>query len=1037
MKNILFSLTFLLITCEASFSQVLDPELLADMKARSIGPAGMSGRVTAIAVEPGNKTVFYVGTASGGIWKTTNGGVNFNPIFDKEDVVGIGAMAIDPGNPDIVWVGTGEGNPRNSVTGGYGLYRSLDAGRTWEFMGLGETRHIHRVIVHPSNSNIVYVGATGSPWGPHKERGVYKTIDGGKNWEQLLFTNEYSGVADMLLDPRNPEKLYVAMWEHHREPWFFKSGGQGSGLYISVDGGSTWKKIEAVDGFPEGELGRIGLAVSASNPLFVYAIIEAKENAIYRSEDGGYSWKKRGTENIGNRPFYYAEIYVDPQNENRVYSLFSNVNVSQDGGKSFTTLVGRNIHSDHHAWWIHPDDPDFMIDGNDGGLAISYDRGKNWRHVSNLPVSQFYHISVDNELPYNVYGGMQDNGSWKGPAYVWAGGGIINEYWDFLMGGDGFDVVTVPGDARYCYAMSQGGNLRRIDTRTGKSFNIKPAEGKTKLRWHWNAALAQDPFQPNTIYYGSQFVHKSVNRGDQWETISPDLTTNDTSRQKFNESGGLTYDVTGAETYTCILSIAPSPLKEGMIWVGTDDGNVQLTRDGGSTWINTSQNIKKFPDRPWIPQVIPSNYKEGAAFVVVNNYRQNDYAPYLYYTEDYGKSWTRLVEEGDVPGYILSFVQDPVEPKLMFLGTEFGLYVSINNGEDWTKWTNGIPTVSAMDLALQEREADLVIGTFGRSAYVIDNIRPLREWARMGEAFTDQTIKVLEAPEAFMVSQKNQPGYYFTGDAYFTGQNRTTAARISYYVKEGASKEEAEQGKRTTKDTATIKILDAGTGKTVRTLIRIPQKGINSAHWYYDKDWIKLDFGRSRNSTAKYPGGGGYALPGDYKVRIEYKGDSSETMLTVKPDPRLEYDLEANMERVAYVDQVLDELEEFNESVKKINKCRTSLATIKKLSEEHESDTLKNALKELDKKLLEFEEALNGKHDVKGIYQDEENFYYKISAVRSSTGISGVITPNQKQKIEKSRKELQKMKARLENFLDTEWEAFKALVIDEELQLFN
>jgi len=430
-KIISFALLFL-ITSGIVLSQKLDMDKLKDLKARSIGPAGMSGRVTSIDVVHNQSEIIFVGTASGGLWKSESGGVEWKPVFDKEKVASIGAVAIDQSNPDIIWAGTGEGNPRNSLNGGFGIFKSIDGGKTWKLMGLEKTRHIHRVIVHPTNSDIVYVGAIGTPWGPHPERGVFKTTDGGKTWEKVLFVNELTGAADLVMDPSNPNKLFAAMWEHHRWPWFFKSGGEGSGLYMTIDGGKNWKKLKDKDGLPKGELGRIGLAIARSNPKIIYAYIESKKNAIYRSVDGGYKWEKRGDNNIGGRPFYYAEIFVDPQNENRLYSLFSRVNISEDGGKTFSQLIGWNIHPDHHAWWIHPEDPDFMINGNDGGMAITHDRGKTWRFITNLPVAQFYHINVDNELPYNVYGGMQDNGSWRGPAYTWTSGGIINTYWDNL-----------------------------------------------------------------------------------------------------------------------------------------------------------------------------------------------------------------------------------------------------------------------------------------------------------------------------------------------------------------------------------------------------------------------------------------------------------------------------------------------------------------------------------------------------------------------------------------------------------------------------
>ncbi len=902
----LFSSVFVLSLVISMAAQPLDMELLKGMKARSIGPGGMSGRVTAIDVEDRNDAVFYIGTASGGLWKTENGGINFKALFDKEEVSSIGALAIDPSNEDVIWAGTGEGNPRNSLNGGYGIYKSLDGGRNWTLMGLEATRHIHRIIIHPTNPDVVYVGAIGSPWGPHPERGVYKTTDGGRNWKQILYVNELTGVADMVMDPQNPDKLFVAMWEHQRWPWFFKSGGEGSGLHMTVDGGENWKRLSQEEGLPKGELGRIGLAIAKGNSKYVYALIESKKNAIYRSEDGGYSWEKRGDKNMGNRPFYYSEIYVDPSNENRVYTLFSPVNVSEDGGKSFSTLLGQQIHVDHHAWWIHPENPSFMIDGNDGGLAITYDRGKSWRHVTNLPVSQFYHIRTDMELPYNVYGGMQDNGSWVGPAYLWSGGGIINTYWEFLMGGDGFDVMPAAGDPSTCYAMSQQGNVGRVDLETGNIVDIKPAgDGETPLRFHWNSAIAQDPFKPNTIYFGSQFVHKSKDRGDSWKTISPDLTTNDAAKQKFNESGGLTFDVTGAENHTCILAISPSAVEEGVIWIGTDDGNIQLTLDGGASWTNCSPGIKELPAGAWVPQIVASEKNKGEAWVVVNNYRQNDYAPYLFHTSDYGKKWSRVVGPSDVDGYVLSFAQDPEEPRLQFLGTEHGLWLSIDGGAQWSKWTVGYPTVPTMDMVIHPREHDLVIGTFGRAAYVLDDIRPLRALARNYEQVTSSGVTIFEPPVAYLASTKNAPGYYFSGDAYYEGENRPWGARISYFAKVDEDSGEEK------KDSVTINVLDQE-GNAVRTLKSLPENGLNRMTWYLDRKGARVNFtARKPGDQKREPGGGGSVLPGFTSCRFHYKGDTVQSTIRVEADPRRDFNMAGMELKQEKTDLILDKMRYF------------------------------------------------------------------------------------------------------------------------------
>ncbi len=1041
MKSTLFSVAILCMTA-ALCSQSLEMETLKGMKARNIGPGGMSGRVTSIDVERDDASTFYVGTASGGLWKTTNGGINFKPIFEKEEVSSIGAVAIDPGNPDVIWVGTGEGNPRNSLNGGHGIYKSLDGGRNWNLLGLENTRHIHRIIVNPTNTDVVYVGAIGSPWGPHHERGVYKTTDGGISWKQILFTNELTGVADMVMDPVNPDKLFVAMWEHQRWPWFFKSGGPGSGLHMTVDGGETWTKITDKEGLPKGELGRIGLAIAGGNSSYIYALVESKKNAIFRSTDGGYSWEKRGDENIGDRPFYYADIYVDPTNENRVYSLYSQVNISEDGGKTFSTLIGNNIHSDHHAWWIHPTNPAFMIDGNDGGLAISYDRGKNWRHVTNLPVSQFYHINVDMETPYHVYGGMQDNGSWRGPGYTWTGGGIINTYWDFLMGGDGFDVVPVPGDPTTCYAMSQQGNVRRVNLETGGMVDIKPARtGKEELRFHWNAAIAQDPFDAGTIYFGSQFVHKSTDRGDSWSTISPDLTTNDSTKQKFKESGGLTYDVTGAENHTTILTIAPSPVKEGVIWVGTDDGNVQVTTDGGSSWTNCSPRIKELPAGAWVPQIAPSAKNEGEAFVVVNNYRLNDYAPYLFHTEDFGKKWTRVIDGTDVPGFVLSFVQDPEEGRLRFLGTEYGLYVTIDGGEKWTKWTNGIPTVPVMDLVIHPRENDLVIGTFGRSAFIIDDIRPLRALAADYGDVTGNGLYVVEPPGAYLAETRNAPGYYFTGDAYYEGDNRSSGARISYFVK--VDKDE-EKGK---KDSVTIQILDQEMN-LLRTMKSVPENGLNRSVWRLDKKGVRLNFsataggsaggrGRQGGSGSGESGGGGFVLPGPYHVRIAFNGDTAMTRILVEADPRTPYDLQGMKNKQEKTDQLLEKMKELNADLSKIRDCNERYQLVNKLSGKDQSDVLKAASETVKKQLDKLSGKLFQDETVQGIYEPPDALSGRLSGTWSITMSNKPLTENQLQKLATYMAVADEAIEEIDLFMEKDWAAFRKVVESEEISLFK
>ncbi len=735
MKNFLTSVMLLCVTLLAA--QDFSMDLVKNMKPRNIGPGGMSGRVTAIDAVHSNPDIMFVGTASGGLWKSSSGGIKWEPIFDKEVTASIGAVAIQQSNPSVIWVGTGEGNPRNSLNGGYGIYRSLDGGKNWSLMGLEKTRHIHRIIIDPTNPNTVYAAAIGSPWGEHPERGIYKTTDGGLTWNRILFANNKTGAADLVMDPTNPNKLIAAMWEHKRDPWFFNSGGEGSGLHMTHDGGKTWKKLTDEDGLPKGNLGRIGVAIAPNKPNIVYALVEAEKNALYKSVDGGFNWKMiNDKDDIGNRPFYYSEIYVDPQNENRVYSIYTYVNVSEDGGKSFDMLmpaygVDNGVHPDHHAWWIHPKNGNFMIDGNDGGMNITKDGGKSWRFIGNLPVAQFYHINVDNEFPYNVYGGMQDNGSWRGPAYVWRAQGIRNSYWQEISFGDGFDVVPDKDDSRYGWTMSQQGYVQRYDWQTGNNYIVRPThpEPNVELRFNWNSAINIDPFSNSTIYFGSQFVHKSTDKGETWTIISSDLTTNDPEKLKQAESGGLTMDATGAENHCTILVIEPSQIEKDMLWIGTDDGRVHITQNGGTTWTEVTKNIKGLPTGSWIPQIKASNKNKGEALLIANDYRRFNYTPYAYRTKDYGKTWTRIVDENDVKSYTLSIIEDIEEPNLMFLGTDDGLYISVNAGEKWTKWTEGFPTVSVKDLVIHPREHDLVIGTFGRAAWVLDDIRPLRALA--------------------------------------------------------------------------------------------------------------------------------------------------------------------------------------------------------------------------------------------------------------------------------------------------------------------
>jgi photosystem II stability/assembly factor-like uncharacterized protein len=756
-----------------------DPDLLAGLRARSIGPAVMSGRVSVIAGVEGDPQTVYVGAATGGVWKSVNGGTSWQPIFDDQPVAAIGAIAVFRPSPDVVWVGTGEGNVRNSASVGNGVYRSLDGGKTWSHAGLDATERIARIVLHPTDPDVAWVAALGREWGENPERGVFKTEDGGKSWKKVLYVDDKTGAADLVIDPSNPQKLLAAMWQFRRWPWAFKSGGPGSGLYASYDGGRTWKRRTEDDGLPKGELGRINLASSRSNPEIVYASVEADKSALLRSSDGGRTWSTvNQSPTIAPRPFYFAELKVDPQWPNRVYSLGFNARVSDDSGKTFTNLGG-DIHGDFHTIWIDPGDPRRLFIGDDGGIAVSRDRGRTLQFIADLPLAQYYHVAVDMETPYNVYGGLQDNGSWRGPSSTWGIGGIPNSAWEVVGGSDGFGTVPDPQDPSTGYSMGQGGFLTRWDLKTGEIKDVRPAapEG-AKLRFNWNAGLALDPFEPGTLYYGSQFVHKSTDRGRSWTLISPDLTTNNPAWQKQNESGGLTPDVSGAESYTTIIAISPSPVARGVIWAGTDDGRVQVTRDGGKSWTSVEANVPGLPAHTWVPEIRASRFAAGTAFAVFDDHRRSNWTPYLYRTDDFGKSWKSLVTK-DLRGYALAVEQDPVDANLLFLGTEFGLWISGDGGAHWLRDKYGLPTVSVMGLAVHPRDRDLVIATHGRALYVLDDIRPL---SGLGAATLSEPLHLFPIADARQHWQKFSSGAFGQGAAEFHGENRPYGALITFSV---------------------------------------------------------------------------------------------------------------------------------------------------------------------------------------------------------------------------------------------------------------
>jgi photosystem II stability/assembly factor-like uncharacterized protein len=1076
---------FLLFTVAlTSMGQSLNMDKLKGMKPRSIGPAGMSGRITAIDAVVSNPDIMYAGSASGGLWKSTSGGIDWEPIFDKENVMSIGAIAIQQDNPSVIWVGTGEGNPRNSLNGGYGLYKSLDAGKTWKVVGLEKTRHIHRIIIDPKNPNTVYIGAIGSPWGDHPERGVYKTEDGGQTFKQVLFVDNKTGVGEMVMDPSNPNKLFVSMWEHRRQPWTFKSGGSNSGLHVTYDGGKTWKKLTSKEGLPEGELGRMGLAIAKSKPDVVYALVESKKNALYRSDDGGEKWEKVNDKpEIGDRPFYYFEIYTDPKNENRLYTIFSGINISEDGGKSFRTLVGSGfggVHPDHHAFWINPNNPNMIVEGNDGGLNITYDMGKSWRFAENIPVGQFYHVNVDMDHPYNVYGGMQDNGSWVGPAYVWRNGGVRNSYFQEVAFGDGFDVSPDPTDSRYGYAMSQGGALSRFDRQTGYAQSIRPThpDANMRLRFNWNSGFAQDPFDAGTIYYGSQFLHKSMDRGKTWQIISPDLTSNDPEKQKQGDSGGLTMDATGAENHCTILAISVSPLDKDVIWVGTDDGRIQVSRDGGKTWTDTAPKIAGMPKNSWVPQLRASTFNKGEAYVVVNNYRQFDYKPYAFRTRDFGATWESLVSPAQVGenNYTLALQQDLVEPKLFFLGTENGLWVSLDDSKTWTRWTSGYPAgVPTMDIVMHPREHDLVLGTFGRAFYVLDDIRPLRELVKTNGSALNETLKIFQPADAYQVYTQQPSGIRFDADAMFNGQNRPTGALISLVINKPEEKKEEpkpavadkknDKGKTSEKsattpatekkpetskvktDSVKIEVVNAS-GAVIQTIRqKTPDdNGLTRITWNLrERGETQPNRGQAGGGGGGGFGGGGFGptvMPGPYKLRVLFAGKKDSTMVTVKTDPRFNFapgDVEARYNQLKELQKLTKVT---GEAVKRLKESITVVEDFEKKIKDLKRADLKDAetkTKAMKDSLTNVMDYIFGKEDKRqGITRNNDSRVSFIGRANGFIGSAmGPINETDKRVFTQAEGKVGEILNRVNAFYEGAWKSYRTDMEKVNLSLFK
>jgi Sortilin, neurotensin receptor 3, len=859
MRKQIFIFASLLLACKADAQTKVNSYTFGAIEARWLGPGTMSGRITAIEGVNADSKTLYVGTAGGGVWKSTNAGASFKPIFDKY-CMSIGAIAINQSKPEVVFVGAGESNMRNTVSIGDGLYKSTDAGDNWVKKGLDSTEHIAKIIIDPKNSNNMYVAAPGPLWSDSKHRGVYKSTDGGETWNKIFYINEKTGCADIAVDPTNPDIVYATMWEFRRMPYSFNSGGKNSGMYKSLDGGKTWKELK--NGLPEKPFGRIALTLAPSAPQNMIAIVEAKETGLYISSDGGETWKSQSaTTNVVSRPFYFSCLVIDPKEPKRVYRPGFGFSYSDDGGYSFTdaSYDGGWVHSDHHALWINPNYTNQMYLGTDGGVYFSLDRGATWMFVYNLPVGQFYHVACDNNTPYRMYGGLQDNGSWVAPSA--APGGVNNSNWQDMYGGDGFWVQPDLTDNNIAYAESQGGNMGRIDLTTFKSIDITPQAGKEeeKLRWNWNTPIVMGQANKHNLYTAAQYLYKSTNQGRTWNKISGDLTTNDKKKQKQEESGGLSEDNTSAENHCTIFTIAESPLDENMIWAGTDDGNLQVVTDGGKSWTNVAANYVAagIPAQTWVSSIEPSRFDRNTVYVTFDNHMYGDMNTYLAKSIDGGKTWTRI-NSPEFTGYAHKIKEDLTNKDLLFLGTERGLFATIDGGSTWFRMKNHIPDyVMARDIQIQPQTNDLVIATHGRGIMVINDISPIRA---LSKELVDKEVVLYEnKPMAISTGKYGGGGSPVSGGWW--GGNPDDIQPIEYYLKDRATKD------------VKIEIYDAN-GKLVQSIPGTKRKGINKVYW--NQRWTPP---KTATGGTKMDYGGFIApmvMPGTYTVKLKI-GDKEYT----------------------------------------------------------------------------------------------------------------------------------------------------------------
>ncbi|MEM1001782.1 MAG: hypothetical protein AAGH46_03945, partial [Bacteroidota bacterium] len=886
-----------------------------EMIPRCIGPGLPSGRIASIDVVKDSLNVIYVGTATGNLWRSTDKGISWEAIF--EDFTGsIGAVAVNQQNPNIIWVGTGEGSPRFGTGLGKGLFKSEDRGKSWKLVGLDQSERIHRIVLDPNDQNIAYIGCLGSAYKDTSERGVYKTSDGGSTFERILFTNKSSGCSDLVLDPSNPDRLIAGMYDYRRLPYHFRSGGSGSGLYLSEDKGKTWKEITDAQGIPNEKKGRIGVSFSKSNPSVVYALIEMARGGLYRSDDGGENWRLINDKHTINvRPFYYTNFRVHPKHENIIFNLHDFLEVSYDSGETFVELSSTDqIHSDFQELWIEPVHGNFMVLGTDGGIAISENGGATWSTVENLPIAQFYYLNFDDNVPYNVIGGLQDNSSWIGPNERWEVSWgtemapLTNRGWEKISFGDGYNVLQDSKESNYYYSVMNLHEMFRFDRSTGSLSTITPKHPNNQpLRVNNMATIAVNTREKGTVYFGSQYVHKSSDHGNNWEIISPDLTTNDKRKQLQSTSGGLTLENWGGESHTTISVITPSLSSNGLIWVGTDDGNVQLTRDDGKTWDKVSNNIPDLPAGTYIQDIKVVPFEPAVAYVVANDHRRGNWKDYLYITRDYGKTWQKLQVPSSA-GPLRTIEPDTQSDNLLFLGAEFGLFISLDGGKTWENYTNKFPVVSVRSLKIHPSENDLIIGTFGRSAFILDDISPMRFFA---EGKNKNLLKLINVSHTIQHYNNLKPDAG-SGHAIFRGENEPYGALINMYAPSATE--------------ARITIFNKS-GEAVREITKFLKKGVNRHYW----DFTYAPYPGYGNPNYQYDliedyAEGPQVVAGNYFINIKSDSHGKDSIpFSIAPDPRVQYDTTGHSEKLKIAKEVGTLYHVLSESISKIKEIDTSL----------------------------------------------------------------------------------------------------------------